>query len=260
MRVGPGTGWRTVSYCAGIHAPYRGTGARVVQGGVRALPLGGSDLPLRRDGFPPPYQVRGHAFAGMTDGSALVWFVPAIRPGSVVCWPPPFEPGRAVREPPLRPRLAGRPLRPGPQSRLVPRLGGELSVPCRALTPTTSPRGCRRRSPADTWGSRIPPPQDVPGWLTARLIRLLSRLGLSACQGCGAALATVLLGFPSSPHLERGRPIWHWVSWRDAEAHIRPSLTAAGPIPTSVAARPLQNWWRSVWARLEYAPSGLLLG
>ena len=101
-----------------------------------------------------------------------------------------FEPGRAVREPPLRLTLvsggfAARPLRPGPQSRLVPRLGGELSLPCRALTPPTCPGDADVDRPPTLGGSRIPPPQDVPGWQTARLIRLLSRLGLRPAKAVG---------------------------------------------------------------------------
>ena len=67
---------------------------------------------------------------------------------------------------------------------LSPPFGGGSSMPCKAVTRYWL-WGCRRRSPADTWGSRIPPPQDVPGWLTARLIRLRLRLGLRPAKAVG---------------------------------------------------------------------------
>ena len=94
--------------------------------------------------------------------------------------------GRAVREPPLRLALAG--LGPAVASAVglsfSPPFGGGSSMPCKAVTRYWL-WGCRRRSPADTWGSRTPPPQDVPGWLTARLIRLHSRLGLRPAKALG---------------------------------------------------------------------------
>ena len=65
-----------------------------------------------------------------------------------------------------------------------PPFGGGSSMPCKAVTRYWL-WGCRRRSPADTWGSRIPPPQDVPGWLTGRLIRLHLRLGLRPAKALG---------------------------------------------------------------------------
>ena len=151
--------------------------------------MGGSDPPLRRDGFPPPYQVRGHAFAGMTDGSALVSFVPAIGPGrlSAGCLLRAGEGGS--RTAPTSGVGVGRVCGPPAAAWAAVSFGSPpwrgIKFALQGIDSAYLPRGCRRRSPADTWGSRIPPPQDVPGWQTARLIRLLSRLGLRPAKAVG---------------------------------------------------------------------------
>ncbi len=127
---------------------------------------------------------------------------------------------------PLRERVLGGSWDPRPVYSWFLPLSREMSMPCKAVTPVLAsrmPTSIARRH----WGCS--PSSNFPGRLTGPCgTACVSRFGPSTRQGVGLRWLRSSRS-SESPHLERGRSIWHCVLLGGRRNTERPSHTAGAP-------------------------------